>query len=288
MKKLYALAAAAVLAFGASAQLYVCGSGDGLAWEPASPLVVNLSNNAYTFTVENLASFKMSTAMGDWDTFNGSALWGDITEASVGTNIELVAGDGNIDTPWTGTWTIKVSANLATMVATTTTPKPNLGDAKVFYLRGDMNNWLNDMTTEQRAEWQFVQNPTKPMEYTFDCSNHMIAAGTGFKIADGSWGSINYGAGGEVVADPYPAEWNYNANNSFMAEDYTGIITVVLPEVARQPILVTLAPANAGVDNVAVEAGVKEYFNLQGVRVANPENGLYIVRQGGKTTKVMR
>ncbi len=29
-----------------------------------------------------------------------------------------------------------------------------------------------------------------------------------------------------------------------------------------------------------------EYFNLQGVRVANPENGLYIRRQGNKATKV--
>lgn len=42
-----------------------------------------------------------------------------------------------------------------------------------------------------------------------------------------------------------------------------------------------------GVESVIIgEAdGVKEYFNLQGVRVANPENGLFIVRQGGKTTK---
>lgn len=30
-----------------------------------------------------------------------------------------------------------------------------------------------------------------------------------------------------------------------------------------------------------------EYFNLQGVRVANPENGLYIRRQGNKATKVL-
>ncbi len=30
-----------------------------------------------------------------------------------------------------------------------------------------------------------------------------------------------------------------------------------------------------------------EYFNMQGVRVANPENGLYIKRQGSKVTKVM-
>lgn len=40
-----------------------------------------------------------------------------------------------------------------------------------------------------------------------------------------------------------------------------------------------------------IEADVNapvEYFNLQGVRVANPENGLYIMRQGNKVTKVIR
>ena len=30
-----------------------------------------------------------------------------------------------------------------------------------------------------------------------------------------------------------------------------------------------------------------EYYNLQGVRVVNPERGLYIKRQGGETTKVV-
>ena len=30
-----------------------------------------------------------------------------------------------------------------------------------------------------------------------------------------------------------------------------------------------------------------EYYNLQGVRVANPENGLYIRRQGSKVSKVL-
>lgn len=33
------------------------------------------------------------------------------------------------------------------------------------------------------------------------------------------------------------------------------------------------------------EAGEVEYYNFQGVRVANPENGLYIVKQGGKVSK---
>lgn len=37
-------------------------------------------------------------------------------------------------------------------------------------------------------------------------------------------------------------------------------------------------------DNAAAEV---EYYNLQGVRVANPENGLYIRRQGNKVEKVL-
>lgn len=45
--------------------------------------------------------------------------------------------------------------------------------------------------------------------------------------------------------------------------------------------------ASSGVSDITVdnEAAV-EYFNLQGVRVNNPTNGLYIMRQGAKTQKV--
>lgn len=44
----------------------------------------------------------------------------------------------------------------------------------------------------------------------------------------------------------------------------------------------------AGVAGIIAEENAPvEYFNLQGVRVANPENGLYIRRQGSKTVKVV-
>lgn len=43
----------------------------------------------------------------------------------------------------------------------------------------------------------------------------------------------------------------------------------------------------AGVDAVVVDANAPvEYFNLQGIRVANPENGVFIRRQGTTTSKV--
>ena len=45
----------------------------------------------------------------------------------------------------------------------------------------------------------------------------------------------------------------------------------------------------SGVQNIAIddENAPVEYYNLQGIRVANPEKGLYIVRQGNKTSKVI-
>lgn len=43
-----------------------------------------------------------------------------------------------------------------------------------------------------------------------------------------------------------------------------------------------------GIEGIVVDENAPvEYFNLQGVRVANPENGLYIRRQGNQATKVL-
>lgn len=52
--------------------------------------------------------------------------------------------------------------------------------------------------------------------------------------------------------------------------------------------LVYIFDGNDGIANVAADNanGVKTYYNLQGVRVANPTNGLYIVKQGNKVSKV--
>ncbi len=42
-----------------------------------------------------------------------------------------------------------------------------------------------------------------------------------------------------------------------------------------------------GVAGVAADENAPvEYYNLQGIRVANPEKGIFIKRQGNKATKV--
>ena len=54
-----------------------------------------------------------------------------------------------------------------------------------------------------------------------------------------------------------------------------------------KPSVLSLPTDWAAVENISVEStGAVEYYNLQGVRVANPESGLYIRRAGNKATKV--
>lgn len=52
----------------------------------------------------------------------------------------------------------------------------------------------------------------------------------------------------------------------------------------------TFTPTQSGISGIEAdfdENAPVEYFNLQGIRVANPENGLYIRRQGNKVEKVI-
>lgn len=52
---------------------------------------------------------------------------------------------------------------------------------------------------------------------------------------------------------------------------------------------ITVSDSKTAIDVIAAEdaEAPAEYYTLQGIRVANPENGLYIKRQGNKVTKVL-
>jgi hypothetical protein len=103
------------------------------------------------------------------------------------------------------------------------------------------------------------------------------------------------------------AGW-YPTNTEFdgEAEDYifiygntkydktTGIVTDSLygdttgAEIDFQFALPEALKATTGISDINVnENAPVEYFNLQGVRVNNPENGIYIRRQGQKVQKVV-
>ena len=81
---------------------------------------------------------------------------------------------------------------------------------------------------------------------------------------------------------------------AFSATDYNATAAaadgekIVFSQVSSDGTTFTLYTNDAaGIDDITVDDSNApvEYFNLQGVKVANPENGLFIIRQGNTTTK---
>ncbi len=288
MKKFYTLATAAVLAMSANAQIYVCGDGEGIAWTPESPMEVYAVNGSYTFDIKNLSMFKISTYYGDWTNFNSGAMTAVVEESNLGFPVELTQGGSNIVCPWIGNYHIVVAEDLSTITLSTDTPKPNGFTA--IYLRGGMNNW------EAPEAWRM--ETFDGITYWFDCKDATaIPENTEFKIADAGWAHINYGLGGDVFAfEEMPFEFYFNGDNTVMSENYTGTIKAILPNEASNEkiMLVYFFPyivkhgEETGISNINVDANAPAvYFNLQGVEVANPANGLFIKVQGNTVSKVL-
>ncbi|MDE6010667.1 MAG: hypothetical protein K2F87_04365 [Muribaculaceae bacterium] len=302
MKKFYAFAAAAVVAMTANAQaLYMTGASavgpedGGLPenWAPKNPAEFQVVDGNFQLTVNGLQQFKVSTvkaaedAEDAWAEFNGGALTCEYGEEA-GVTVDLVEGDANIICPWEGDWTVVVSGDLKTITMTTDTPKP-AGGVKLYF-RGDMNGWGAD------EAWMFEQ--VSDNVYKFTCADDQkVAPGDGFKVADSSWGKYNYG-GGMVYVD-VDMTLDYNGENMKVDEEWNGVawINLAVPneETGVDEVWFVMSNdkeyvpefATTSVKNVAVEDAPAVYYNLQGVRVANPVNGIYVKVVGKTASKVL-
>ncbi len=299
MKKFYTLALAAIAALSVNAQsLYMVGDGEGLGWDPENPLEAALADGSYTFEVKELAKFKISTEKGGWDdAFNPNGVNIMLTKDNLGQEIDVTKGaSADIATPWVGDYKIVINADLTKAVVTTTTPAPE--GPTVIYFRGDMNNWGNDdaeqgiVGAEELAKWQFtfVSTDEQGDHYTFTCKDgQMIEAGQSFKIADAKWAKVNYSAGTEIALDDVSLWKAGIQENTTLAEDWNGTCTIIVPAdpTLDAPVMFTNENSGDGVESIEADNNAAPvYYNLQGVRVANAENGLFIVKKGNKVSKV--
>lgn len=282
MKKLYSLLAAAFVCAAANAQLYVCGMGTigetTLEWNPEAPYVATAAaDGTYTFTVNGTTQIKMSTTMGDWDTFDEGAV--NTPVVAVGENV-LEACDANTGFPWEGDWTVKVDLTNMTLTASTTTPKPT-GYTKLYLvgsIAGLPEAWGDGFIESHEMK------TTDGVIYTIE--NVQFAMGDLFKIAGSGW-SPNIGAGNE--AQVYPGREitlakGSNPANLEVKVPYTGVVSYNFETDAF------IFGALAGIEGVEIDAAnvAPVYYNLQGVRVENAENGLFIEVRGNKAVKVIK
>jgi hypothetical protein len=265
----------------AQAPLYYTGSITDPQWDPTNPAEFTYANGKYTIKLDNATEggqFKMSLVKGEWADFNTGVIGlADGYKLSIGEPQALASGsDSNIEIPGNGNFVITVDLNEMTI---TTTGNVIVSDeATPVYVRGDISSW----------------NATVQMNYIgkdenqFDTYQIDLDELTGsFKIADASWGSINYGKSGTTVQKGDTITLNYNDNN--LSANLTDVRLTFHHAGNRQPSDLEVAE-KAGVENVMVDQnGAAKYYNLNGVAVkANTMvPGLYIKVVGGSASKVM-
>lgn len=256
---------------GTNTSIYVTGDGEGLGgWDLASALAVEGEFGVHSFSSANLNSFKFSTvATTDWDEFNGRAFSAGSCE--IGENaIDIYNQDWDNKTPWTGDYDVTIDLCAMTLTLATETPKPAL-ELQEIYLRGGMNDWSADPAYLFSSEDGIV--------YTL--SGVSIEAGVEFKFATSDWSTVDLGGVSDMVLDTVYT-LSPGPNNCTVAESVSDV-TITLNVEDNTVVLTT----EGGIANIGVESAKAVYYNLQGVEVANPSNGIYLMRQGNKTSKVM-
>lgn len=255
MKKLTTLLAAVALgALSMNAQVYLAGDFQG--WNPESATEMSVASDGwYEATLQNVTAFKMSTARGNWDTFNAGGIGYSGTISGPG-SYDIAAYGDNQTMPWTGTWTVRVNSAKTQMTLSTTTPKPT---STKIYLRGDMNGWgtANQFTTTD--------------DDLFVIENITINAGQGFKVADANWGAINYGGVSGMEADKVYTLQQNSQTNCTVKSSYTGKISFrlsthqfVLGDFPTGPVVRDLYLVGDNYGNWSFDAATAKQFTREG------------------------
>lgn len=273
IKKLLCIAAVAAIGVAANAQdaIYLTGDWGESQWNATDPYeFVKGDDGIWSYTTTEATQCKISTSKGGWDAFNEGVLY---PEGNIVAGEWLAYAPGNsanIFFPWRGEWTIKINTTDSKMQFTTTTPEPETPEFANVYLRGGMNDW------GVSADWMFSTEDGN----TYVLAGIDLTSDVEWKVADDSWGKINYGFQYPIGLDvPCTLEFN-SQSNCKLAESGEGLTFTFVLDIAE---LTVSTPA--GLNAVFNDAPV-EYYNIQGIKIANPAPGaLYIVKQGSTVTK---
>lgn len=274
MKKFYFVLMSLCVAFAANADWYLCGAFNGWTTGDASAKFTETGNGTYELEMAELSTnFKIND--GTWASEFGAAS-GKVElgvpfalATSGGGNINFLNMDAIVNAK------LVLNTNDNTLLVTGTEKKVE----KVWFLCGI--GGVYEVWNEDTYKFSPTEN-----EGVYELLNVDVTGTTGFKISTANWAeqygaadadaSIQYGKFSTVLGEvsfggdvPFGLSGNWN-----VTWDYNNLT-------------VTFASA-AGVETIEADANeAVEYFNLQGVRVENPANGLYIARQGNKVAKVL-
>ena len=201
-------------------------------------------------------------------------------------NCESAGTDGNIKLTAAGNYTISFDP-----ATTKITVKFNGGSVEPPV--DDFNGWYVHLSGSFN-KWDSFNNGVQPDTEGLVKFEQVNLGDGWFKIH--VWNGQNdlwYSANGAIALDNW-VEFNQVtpanvADEATTLEGYSAGNTYdVQYNCATNKILVKNIGDPSGVAAVEAANGEAVYFNMQGVRVANPENGLFIRVQNGKAVKVVK
>ena len=285
LRKVLAVAVAAVVAMGVSAQsLYIFGSFNG--WDPANSFEMWQENGVYVMEEIEFGAggnFGLSTIQSsDWDAVNANryGFEEDNAKAVEGQAMKIVKGAGAIQVPAAGIYNIYV--NLSAMTVTLKkSGEVVINVPNQLYAVGNLSagSWDPATAVELTKEGNIFYG-----EVTF------TGAGDGYSYfavsgGKGDWTSVN-----AARFAPVAGEVAFNLDEKVEFDRGEAAFKVVAEgtyfiNVDFDSMTVWVSSEAAGVEAIEVETATPIYYNLQGVEVANPQNGLFIVKQGNKVSK---
>lgn len=297
MKKiLLSAVVAAATVLGASAQdaCYVLGEVNGNSWGfDTGYEMTQVEEGVFEATVDVQGYFSLCTSLAatDWDDLNNNYRLYPVDGTQLVTltdgvaTIELTTSDCGANS-----WTLGASVDgvKLTVDLNEYTLTISAGEVKVdenVYVVGDLSGWGFDPAFAM----------TKVDDNHYNISNVSVAGP--FKLANSAWAPINLGApaveeGEEApmpeLGVPYYAYNNSLSGNMYINNDQEGEYTVnIALEIQGENYIITVSDAS-GIEGINADNNAPAvYYNLQGVQVENPANGLFIKKQGNKAEKVL-
>lgn len=266
--------------------LYITGAnGQFDAVNPAE-FTYDAAKKVYTYElVDPKYGFKISTAKGGWDAFNaaGFHINGTLAANTVTELLEGSPASGNINLAVPGDYTIVVDLANMTIEARGSV---EVNAPETFFVIGQLvaGAWDPSVGGELTKNGNVFEGDVAMAGGYFSFTEKLAAA-------SGDWAGLGqrYGA----ASDGYELNANVAApfqkgENAFNIQSFTEYPVNVHFVVDFENMTVTISQAT-GVEEIAADAAAPaEYYNLQGLRVAQPEAGqLYIVKRGDKVSKVL-
>lgn len=260
----------------------VVGAYSDPSWNFEASTILEGEGDVLTCEIANLTSdFKIVDIQNNnWDTQYGA-----YSPLVVGQPIELTGKEGNNE-PGNIRFAnnVQVAKNAkVTFTVSTKTLLVESSDLVValpeLYATGSFCNWT---APGENADLLAKHTEAGIYSVTIDLGD---AEKTEFKLAGPGW--TNEIAGGVEVTANGAADVTLGGGNLYTTLTGSQTLTFNINTMKMTFGDPSLVSEGSMVDGIETSSAAVEYYNLNGVRVSNPSNGLYIVKQGKKVSKMI-